>query len=183
MSNIRNLTENATDMIVDYVRANIETALSAISAEKLTLPAGKGNGIAIPKPREYFITSRVPDGYAALQAPSIFVVCDSVDFQKARGANFLDGTMKFGIAAIVEGQTLDFITRGAWRYQAALSQILDNLGLTSVDGSFRIKIIVQGAEFSEEYDNSSRTGNAAKSWRKGVLLKCDVEFYEALKIE
>jgi hypothetical protein len=169
----RHLVEPATDMIIAYITANIATALAAVEADRNSVI---DLGIPLPVPREYFIAKK----YMALQPPSIFVVCDSIDFKKDRGANFIFATAKYGIAAIAEGQTTEIVTRETWRYQAALSQILDNLGLTNTGNTFKIKIIVRSAEFSEEYDTSSREGNPAQRWRKGVLLGCDVEFYEAL---
>ena len=66
------------------------------------------------------------------------------------------------------------------RYVAAFSQLLDNLGLTSTDKTFSIKIIAQGFKFSEDYTVSTQKGNSAQMWRKGFVLNVDVEFYEAL---
>lgn len=174
MTIARHLAEPASDMIVAYIKQNISSALTAVRTDRNSV---EGNlGLPTPIPNEYFIAKN----YMALQPPSIFVVCDNIDFKKERGANFIDATAQYGIAAIAEGRIIEDVTRITWRYQAALSQILDNLTLTSADETFRIKIIVRGAEFSEEYEAGTRTNNSASRWRKGVLLKCDVEFYEEL---
>ncbi len=169
----RHLIEPARDMIIAYIRANIAGALAAVEADRNSVV---NLGIPLPLPREYFITKN----FMALQPPSIFVVCERGDFKKPRGANHINATARFGIVTIVEAQTSDQSTRMADRYVAAFSQLLDNLGLTSADKTFSIKIIAQGFEFSEDYTVSTQKGNGAELWRKGFKLSCDVEFYEAL---
>lgn len=172
----RHLVEPATWMIRDYIQANIGQALIDINA---SLAVSEGNlGLSVPKPREYFIAAN----YMALQPPSVFIVCSSIDFKKERGANFIFATADYEIATVVEGQTTYNTTIMAWRYVAALSQILDNKGLTNTDNTFSIKIVVERAEFSEDYRESVSTqpGDPAQKWRKGFLLRCGVEFYEAL---
>lgn len=170
---VRHLIEPATDMIVAYIKENIAPALVAINASR---NAVFNAGVAIPVPRQYFIDKN----YMALQPPSIFVVCEDIDFKKDRGANHINATARYGIAAIQEGQTTEQVARITWRYQAALSQILDNLSLTSSDKTFRINVIVTGASFSEVYEEGTQPSSPAYRWRKGVELMCDVEFYEAL---
>jgi len=169
----RHLVEPATDMILNYIKGNIAEALDAVRTDR---NAVKNLGYPTPIPKEYFISKN----YVSLQPPSVFIVCDSIDFKKDRGANHINATAKYGIAAIAEGQTTEENTRTTWRYQAALSQLLDNLSLTSMDSTFKIKVIVRNAEFTEDYEVSTRPNNIAQRWRKGVLLKCDVEFYEKL---
>ena len=170
----RHLIEPATDLLSAYNKANIETALAAVRADR---NSAQNLGISTPAFREYFIARN----YTALQPPALFIVCDDVDFKKAeRGANFIDATAHYTIAAISEGQTNEIVARATWRYQAALSQILDQKILTSADGTFRIVVIVRNADFSEEYDLSTQAGNPAKRWRKEVHLKCDVEIFESL---
>lgn len=171
----RHLVEPATDMLVDYITANIQAALAAVRDDR---NAVENLGIATPSFRESFVAR----GYTALQPPSLFVVCDDIDFKKElRGANFICATAHYTIAAISEGQTNEIVARATWRYQAALSQILDQTPLTNADGTFKITVIVRNADFSEEYDVSTQAGNPAKMWRKEVHLKCDVEMYEVLK--
>lgn len=169
----RHLVEPATDLLVQYIKDNLPAALADVRANRNSVSNG---GYATPIPKEYFISKN----YIALQPPSVFVVCDDIDFRKERGANHINATAHYGIAAIAEGQTTEIVTRITWRYQAALSQILDNLSLTTADNGLIITVVVRNAEFSEEYDGSSKEGNVAKRWRKGVLLKCDVELREQL---
>lgn len=170
----RNLVEPATDLITDYIQANIAAALAQVRSARDSID---NLGIPTPMFREFFIARN----YSALQPPAYFVVCDDIDFKKEqRGSNFINATAHYTIAAIAEGQTNEDVARATWRYQAAFSQILDNTRLTSTDGTFRIVLIVRSADFSEEYDVSQQAGNPAKRWRKEVHLKCDVEFWEAL---
>lgn len=169
----RHLIEPATDLIQSYIQANIGTALSAIRTDRNST---LNRGIPTPVPNEYFIAKN----YVSFQPPAIFIICNRVDMKKDRGANHINATAEYTIAAVSEGQTTTETTRITWRYQAALSQILDNLRLTSSDNSFSIKLIVKNAEFSEDYEVSMKEGNPAKRWRKGVTLGVDVEFYESL---
>lgn len=169
----RHLIEPARDMIIGYIQSNISGALVSIEADRNTV---FNFGVPLPVPREYFISKN----FLALQPPSVFVVCEDGDFKKPRGANHINATARFGIAAIVEAQTSEQSTRMADRYVAAFSQLLDNLGLTSTDKTFSIKIIAQGFKFSEDYTVSTQKGNGAQMWRKGFVLNVDVEFYEAL---
>ena len=163
-------------MIIAYIRANIAPVLQAIEAERNAIPDSGNIGVPLPLPREYFISKN----FLALQPPSVFVVCERIDFKKSRGANHINATARFGIVTIVEAQTSNQSTRMADRYVAAYSQLLDNLGLTNANDTFSIKIIAQGVEFSEDYTVSTQKGDTAQMWRKGFKLNCDVEFYEAL---
>lgn len=172
VSNNQHLIEPASDMIVAYIRANIEPVLIAIQADRNSVV---NRGVPLPLPREYFISKN----QQALQTPSVFVIPEKGDFKKSRGANFVCATARYGVACVVQGQTSDIATRVAWRYQAAFSKLLDNLSLTSTDGTFRIVVITQAFEFSEDYTVSTQKGDAAEIWRKGFKLNCDVEFYEA----
>lgn len=169
----RHLVEPARDMIVAFLRGNITAALQAVETDRNSV---FNYGVPLPSPREYFISKN----FLALQTPSVFVVAESGSFKKERGANHINGTAKFGIVAIVEAQTSDISTRMSDRYLAAFSQILDNLGLTSADNTFRIKLIAKEFEFAEDYTVSTDKGNQAYLWRKGFKLNMDVEFYEAL---
>ena len=172
----RHLTEPAKDMIIAYLRANLPTALQQIEADRNAIAVSGNPGIPLPPPREYFIAKN----FLALQPPSCFVVTERVDFKKSRGANHINATARFGIVAIVEAQRSDLTTRMADRYVAAFSQVLDNRSLTSTDNTFRLVVICQGVEFSEDYTVSTQKGNGSEMWRKGFKLNCDVEFYEAL---
>lgn len=169
------LVEPATDLLNAYISQNIEAALATIRTDR---NAEQNRGIPTPKFKEYFIAKN----YSALQPPALFIVCEEVDFKKSeRGANFIDATGRYVFAAVAEAQTQAIVARATWRYQAALAQILDNQTLTSQDGTFKIKVIVRNAGFTEEYDVSTQQGNTAKAWRKEVHLRCDVEMWEELK--
>jgi hypothetical protein len=170
----RHLIEKATDMIEAHLIANLPTALADIASDRALNDIYPDLALAVPQ--EYFVDS----GYEALNTPSVFIVCDNIDFKKPRGANHINATASYGIAAIVENQQIEEVARQSWRYQSALSQVLDNTSLTNSDNTLSIKIIVQRAEFTEPYTQSTREGEPAAHWRKAALLRCDVEFYEAL---
>ncbi len=171
----RHLVVPAMDMLVAEVKSELPAALTLVRDERNTV-INRGLPTPIPTTDSYYIAKK----YNAYRTPALFFEAEEIDFRKNRGANFLDGTMRIFVAAIVSAQNNDDVNRIAWRYQAALSAILDNLHLTNSDNTFKIIVIVQRAQFSESYSDSTEPGNMAERWRKGVLLECDVEFYEAL---
>lgn len=173
MNQVKNLIEPATDLLVDYIQTNIGTALAAVRTERNSTV---DLGIPTPVFQQYFIYRN----YSAFPAPALFVVCDDMDFHKERGANFICSVARYTFAAISEGQTTEIVARANWRYQTALCRLLDNLSLTSTDGSLKIVVVVKNADFSEEYDVSQQAGNAAKRWRKECHLRCDVNIFEEL---
>jgi len=173
MNSVTNLIEPTTDLLVNYIEANIQTALAAVRTARNSV---QNLGIPTPPFQEYFITR----GYSAYPAPALFVVCDDMDFHKERGANYIASVARYTFAAISEGQTNEIVARANWRYQTALCRLLDNLELTSTDGSLKIVVVVKTADFSEEYDASQTSGNTAKAWRKECHLRCDVNIFEAL---
>lgn len=166
------LVEIATNLILTQIKDNIADALTVV---RTNANLGQNLGLPTPPPREYFIARN----QKALQCPAVYVISKEIDFKKDRGANFIAATGSYEIAIVVEAQTTEDAARMTWRYQTALRDVLDNRSLTSADQALRIVCIVRGAAFTEEYDPSENPGKSSAIWRKGALIRVDVEFYEA----
>lgn len=166
------LIESATDLILAELKAKIGPTLEAMRS---VANLEKNRGLPTPPFQEYFIARNIK----AMRAPAVFVIADEIDFKKDRGANFITATASFQIAAVVEAQIMEDAARICFRYQAALQKILDNASLTTADQALRIVCIVRTGKFTEEYDPSEKPGTTSAVWRKGVLLRVDVELYEA----
>lgn len=161
------LTEGATQLIMDCVRANIAAALDVVSAQA-GLPK-----VSTENPRSYFIWAK-PQGY---QLPAIFVISDDLDFKiEERKANCINGQSRFTVSVLVEDQNEDDITYKAWRYQSALHYVLDGTKIVSTDGSLAIKIVVYHHRFSPVF---SQDGVPGGQFRKEVVLMCNVEHIES----
>jgi hypothetical protein len=166
------LVEIAVDLIETQIKSNIAAALAAVRTQRA----------------DAFVTTELPKGYYNYQpakgydTPAVFIIPENIDFKKERGANHTNATAKINVAVIIEDQTADRLVARAWRYQSALYSLLDQVPLTTTDNTFKIVVIVRRAEFTEEYSDSTRKGQPSAAWRKGVLLECEVEMFEELKI-
>lgn len=166
------LVEIAVDLIETQIKNNIAAALLEVRTQRA----------------DAYVTTETPKSYfnyqpsKAYATPAVFIIPENIDFKKDRGANHVNATAKINVAVIVEDQSSDKLVARAWRYQAALYSLLDQVPLTTADNTFKIVVIVKRAEFTEEYSDSTRKGQPAAAWRKGVLLECEVEMFEELKI-
>jgi hypothetical protein len=166
------LVEIAVDLMEAHIKSNIAAALAEVRTDRAD------GYVTTEVPRDYFIYSPAQ----AYQTPAVFIIPEQIDFRKDRGQNHVNATAQINVAVVVEDQLSDKLAVKAWRYQAALYQLLDQKPLTTVDGALKIVIVVKRAEFTEEYTDSTKKGQISAPWRKGVLLNCDVEVYEELKI-
>ena len=166
------LVEIAVNLIETQIKNNIAAALAAVRTDRA----------------DAYVTTEIPKSYfhyqpsKAFDTPSVFIIPENIDFKKDRGQNHINATAKINVAVIVEDQTSARLAARTWRYQSALYSILDQVPLTTADKTFKIVVIVKRAEFTEEYSDSTRKGQPSAAWRKGVLLECDVEMFEELKI-
>lgn len=166
------LVEISTNLILTAIQSDIAAALAQVNQDRTTLNIQ--SGIAVPTPREYLVYEKAQN----YNAPSIYVICRGIDFKKDRGANHLNSTMDFGVSVLVEDQREYQVVVAAWRYQAALSKILDQRILTDTDANVRIVCIARSAAFSETFSNAD-TGRQGV-FRKESLIDFDVESYEPL---
>lgn len=164
--------EIAVDLITEQIQSQIQQAL-------IDVAVARADGVVtMEPPRQYFNYI----GARCDKPPSVFVVPQDVDYRKDRGANFVYATATIFTAVVIEDKLKDLLAIKSWRYLAALLMVLDQIGLTSPDNQFSIKVIVRRSRFTEEFTDSTKPTNAAAMWRKGVELDLDVEFYEQLLI-
>lgn len=161
-------TETTRDAILDYIKSNISSELSAIRSDR------NDPIVTVQNPRSYFIF----DGAHTYQCPAIFVVADSVEIPEERtGANQVTAFMKFYVTAVVEGQEAAGLTILSERYQAALFKILHWTTLTDLTLNVKDWIRVVRMEFSPLFTKTRVQDNLA-NFRKEVSLELEVKHFE-----
>lgn len=162
----RHLAETTRDMIQDFIKANIATALADTRAQNTD------GFVNIEPPQSYFIYPKA-HGY---RTPAIFTIVDEFDFRPSqKGANHINAMVKFNVSALVEERQLDRLTAKADRYLDALHQILGNASIVDTTKKVRLVVIVNRASFSPEYTNAGDDPQGL--FRKEVVLECEVEHY------
>lgn len=167
----RHLTESAVNLIISTLKANIAAALADIRINR------NDNTISMEVPKDYFIYPKA-QGY---KAPAVFVIGDNIDFRKRElGANHINCTIRVNLTVLVEDRDADRITKKAYRYQSALSEVLDQQGLTTADNEFKMWVVIQRAAYSPLYSNATDVGQTDAVYRKEVSLELDCYAVEQL---
>lgn len=162
------LAEGASNLVVDYIKANIASALDVVAANA-TQPK-----VAIENPRSY-LTFEQPQAY---ECPAVFIIFDSQDFQVAeRKANSINALDMINVAVCVEDIDEDLLNYKAWRYQSALFSILNLSTIAAQDGSLVLKSVVYNSRFSPVYSRPEGNGPGGK-FRKEVMLECRMTHLE-----
>jgi len=165
----RNLVETSVFAIIDYIKSNIATALNSIASERAD------NLVTTEAPANYYYYANVQ----VYQAPAIFVVPENIDFRKRElGANFIDAIIRTNVVAVVEDRDSKRLTTKAWRYQAALHQVLDQVEIDAGNNDVRIKIVITAATFSPIYTASGDLENPQGIFRQEIVLDVDVHHFE-----
>lgn len=166
--NYAKLAEGASNLLLDYIKANIGAALDTIAGQ-VGMPQ-----VSLDNPKEYFIYEQ-PEAY---ECPAVFVVLDEEDFRvQERKANHINADDRFQISIAVEDQDATLLTYKAWRYQSALFNILNGATLTSGDNSLVLKSFVYRARFSPVYTRPEGQGPGGK-FRKEIMLECTIAHLE-----
>lgn len=166
----RHLVETAVDLVTKQIRDNIGTALADIRVNR------GDNKVTMEVPRDYFIYPRAK-GY---RTPAVFVIGDRIDFLKERrGANHINAAVRLNVTVLIEDKDAEKITTKAYRYQAALHQVLDQARLIPADNQAMLTAVIQSAGFSPLYSNLTE-GDPQAVFRKEVSLEIDVFQFEAL---
>lgn len=164
-----NLAEGAVTNVIDYIRANIGTALDAV-ALKAGPPA-----VSLESFKSYFIYEK-PQGYAL---PACFVLMPDMDFRiKETASNFVNASDKISVICWVEDQDEEALTYKAWRYQSALFALLDQANIISADNSLKLVVVVYHAEFSALQQVEGPASGSGAIFRKAILLRCEVDHLE-----
>lgn len=166
----RHLVETTVDLIISHVKTNIAAALTDIRTNRAD------NFVTMEPPRDYFIYPKAK-GY---RTPAVFVIGDRIDFLKERrGANHINAAVRINLTVLIEDKDAERITTKAYRYQAALHQILDQVQLIPADNKAKITLVIQSAGFSPLYSNLNE-GDPQAVFRKEVSLEIDAFQFEQL---
>lgn len=157
------LVETSTNLIIDKIKADIADALLDIRTDRADA------AVTTELPRAYYTyNSAFP-----YRCPAVFVVCESVDFNKDFGANHVNAIVKMRVAVIVEDKDLRLLTIKAYRYQAALHKILNQTQLINNDNSVLLTTIIRGATFSPEFTLAQVKDEGRGMFQKEVALDID----------
>jgi len=164
------LAEGAVDLIEAKIKAEIAAALDAVRIDRADA------SVSTEPPREYF---RYETAHV-YRAPAVFTIIQGQDFRnEAMKANHLNAMDNIVVAVVVEDRLERLLVKKAWRYQAALAQILHEVSLTSSNGALRLFSRVQNCEFSATINLKDEKARDAV-FRKEVSLRLQVEHIENL---
>lgn len=166
------LAEATVDLIESSIKQNIATALANVRAQR------NDPVVTTEPPREYFQYEFAH----AYRAPAIFTIIKNQDLRnEIMGANHVNAMSEVIVAAVVEDRLEKTIVKKAWRYQAALFQILHEVSLTNTDQSVKIFSRVQNCQFSGTI-NLKDEKRPDSVFRKEVSLRLQVEHIENLQV-
>lgn len=144
---VRFLGETTVRSIQAHIKANIATALADLRTER-----GDAK-VSTEPPQSYFIYETAK-GY---KTPACFTILRDMNFQKAEmGANHITARASITVSILVEDKDREKLTIKAWRYQAALHELLDQT-ILDVTGA-KIFLIVTDAQFSPVFTADKSTG-------------------------
>lgn len=171
MANAYWLSETTVELIEKAIKDNIAEALANVRQER------NDPIVTTNPPQEYFQYEKA-QGY---RAPAVFTIIKNQDFRdQTMQSNHINAMSEVIVAVVVEDRIESRIVKKAWRYQAALAQILHQTSLTNSDGSVRLFSRVQNCQFSGVI-NITNEKDAAAVFRKEVSLRLQVEHIESLK--
>ncbi len=167
------MARQLVELCVDEIISRLQTELPA---ELAVIHGDRGAPIVtMEAPRDYFTYPRAM-GY---RTPVCFVIGDSIDFLKEiRGANHVNARITINVTVLVEDKDADKVTRKAYRYQAAMHQVLDQVSLTPAGKNTKITLVVQTAAFSPLYSNTDDATAPNAVFRKEISLGIDAFVYE-----
>jgi hypothetical protein len=177
MNSTKLLVEFTVDAIQKKLQDEIAVALQDVEAAHAnSLEAVNPVILTAEAPRDYYIFE-TPRAY---RTPAVFLIADNIDFRKERGANFIDAAVKIYCSVVIEDRDAMRLTRKAWRYQAALSQVLDQAVLQNAGGELKMVVKVTDAAFSPVASVSTDPSDRGSVFRKEVSLTLLVEHFEQL---
>jgi len=163
--------EVAVDLIQSQIRTYIATALQNVRT------ARADPSVTTEPPHEYF---NYPTA-EVYRAPAIFTIIQGMDIRNdVKNANFIAALDEIVVAAVVEDRVKRLVVPKAWRYQAALMQLLHLVTLTTSDGKLRLFSRVQKCTFSGIINLTADQATGAV-FRQEMSLQLQVEHMENLR--
>ena len=163
-----NLTEILVDLVEAQIKANIATALTEVKT------ARNDALVSMEPPQSYFIYSPAY-GY---RTPAVFIIADNIDFRLGLGQNHINAKHKINVAVVIEDKDAERLTIKAYRYQAALNKVLEQVSLSDTGNTVQYIVKVIRAEYSSLYTNAQKPDDPMGVFRKEVLLELEVENFE-----
>jgi len=128
-----------------------------------------------PESENYFIAPK-QHGY---RCPAVFIIDENTDFRQTETkANFINAVMNINVTIKVEDQNSALLTIKAWRYQAALHQVLDQTPIASADSAVKILSKVRRITPSGIYSYQNSEADSTASFYKEYELQLEVDFFE-----
>lgn len=163
---VRYLAETTVNAIQAQIKANISAALADVRTER-----GDAK-VSTEPPQSYFIYETAK-GY---RTPACFTIMRDMNFQKAEmGANHITARGLVTVSIVVEDKDREKLTIKAWRYQAALHEILDQV-ILDVTGA-KIFLIVTDAVFSPIFTAGKADGPTGV-FRQEMALSVEAQHRE-----
>lgn len=165
------LAELVVDLLQAQVQTYILTALQNVRAQRLD------NTVTTEAPRSYF-TYEEAEVY---RAPAIFTIIQDTDVRPdVQKANHVNALSRVIVAAVVEDRTKELVVKKAWRYQAALMQLLHLVRLTTADRTLSLFSRVKTCSFSPVVRLKDPKASDAV-FRQEMSLTLNVEHIENLQ--
>lgn len=166
------MAEVAANLIEAQIKANIADALQNIRDLQTD---GK---VTTEPPRDYFQYEDAI-GY---RAPVVFTIVRGINVRNSEmAANHINALDDILVAVVVEDRVKSRVTTKAYRYQAALMQVLHLASLTSADSATKLFVRAKEFNFSGIADIKNEN-DQTNIFRKEVSLSLDVEHIENLVV-
>lgn len=164
------LAEIAVNLIESQIRSNIAAALASLRVER------SDPIVTTEPPREYFQyeTAHV------FRPPAVFTIMKGMDPRGSKGPNTINALDDIVVAVVVEDRIQARVVKKAYRYQAALTQVLHQVSLTTSDNALRLFSRVQSWQFSGIVNLKDPKASDAV-FRKEVSLRLEVDHIENLE--
>lgn len=166
MSTAVNLTEKTSDLILDYIKANIAQALAEVRVDRA---GDKSASTEVPK--TYFNYSPVK----GFRLPAVVLVFDEIDFRLDQGQNFINSDMSAVLSVAVEAKDQDELTRKSWRYQDAIYKLMNRATFSEPDLKFTV--LVEKARYSNDAVMQS-DANTQSNFAKEVAFDLTIKQYQ-----
>lgn len=168
----RKLLEGDVNLIIAEIKSKISSALADTRADRNDAAVSTES----PSTQSYFTYARAT-GY---KLPAVFVIGESMNFQQSAGPNFVKSIDHINVTVVIEDKWADKLVTKAFRYMAALHEILEQANLTTSDNKLKIVCKIVRAENSALYSTKQDEQSAENVFRKEVSLYLEVEHWESL---
>jgi hypothetical protein len=101
-----------------------------------------------------------------------------MDFRLPRGPNYISAAHDMRVTVLLDDRNRELLTIRCWRYQAALTKLLSETQLLTLDNKVKIVTKVVKNTFSPLYTDTANPDSPQAVFRKEVVVELEVEHYE-----